>query len=40
LLMSNSLRAKFSNAGVERTKRVFNIKSQCQILEDIYKEIC
>ena len=40
LLMSNSLRAKFSNAGIERTNRLFNIKSQCQILENIYKELC
>lgn len=40
LLMSNSLREKFANAGIERTNRLFNIKVQCQILENIYKDIC
>jgi glycosyltransferase involved in cell wall biosynthesis len=40
LLSSNSLRHKFSKAGTERTNKLFNIKSQCQTLENIYSELC
>lgn len=40
LLESNSLRAKFSSAGIERTNTLFSIESQCKILENIYEELC
>jgi colanic acid/amylovoran biosynthesis glycosyltransferase len=40
LLTSNLLRAEFSQAAIERTTTLFNIKSQCQILEGIYSDLC
>lgn len=40
LLSSDSSRAAFSNAGIVRTSTLFNIKSQCQILENIYQALC
>ena len=40
LLRSDSTRAVFAKAGIERTNTLFNIKSQCQILENIYQELC
>jgi colanic acid/amylovoran biosynthesis glycosyltransferase len=40
LLESNALMSQFSRAGVERTDRLFNIKKQCQSLENIYSGLC
>lgn len=40
LLTSNLLREKFASAGIKRTHTLFNIKSQCQILENIYTTLC
>ena len=40
LLTSNALRLGFAKAGIERAKTLFNIKSQCAILEKIYGGLC
>jgi colanic acid/amylovoran biosynthesis glycosyltransferase len=39
LLKSDATRAAFAQAGIKRTNTFFNIKSQCQVLENIYREI-
>jgi glycosyltransferase involved in cell wall biosynthesis len=40
LLKSDSTRSRFSEAAIERTNTLFNIKSQCQILENTYQDLC
>ena len=39
LLESNSLRNQMAEAGIKRIEEHFNIRKQCQILEDIYKSV-
>jgi glycosyltransferase involved in cell wall biosynthesis len=40
LLTSDTLRERFCEAGVGRARTLFNIKTQCQTLEKIYRQLC
>lgn len=40
LLQSSSLRQNMSTAGISHVKEHFNIRRQCQKLEDIYQNVC
>jgi len=40
LLTSDTLRERFCEAEVGRARTLFNIKTQCQTLEKIYRQLC
>jgi len=40
LLSNQSLREEFGKCGRERVEKLFDIRKQCKLLEDIYDDVC